>query len=145
MKKRLSLLLVMVMALTMVIGTGVCAWADGDNNICSEHNGRGYHFYSFDTTYTDDGNEYIYGIWYYKDHADSSVYTFNSTEQYFNVRSSSFISYTGAGWYWSTTKDNLAPETSGNVLFADPANPYAPASAPQSTASAPAHVHNFQY
>lgn len=28
MKKRLSLLLVMVMALTMVIGTGVCAWAD---------------------------------------------------------------------------------------------------------------------
>lgn len=28
MKKKLSLLLVMVMALTMVLGTGVSAWAD---------------------------------------------------------------------------------------------------------------------
>ena len=142
MKKRLSLLLVMVMALTMVIGTGVCAWAD-DAFECTGKDGF-HHFYSFGTTYTvtndgpQKGETAVRGYYYYyntSSYDDPRLEDENSSS---HVLARLFIDDYTAGWYYADGIDGYK-SCSGHTTHPD--NPYA--SSPAATGSA--HVHNFQY
>lgn len=136
MKKRLSLLLVMVMALTMVIGTGVCAWADSYNNSgCGGGAETEYatHFYSYGVKYSEDENVYVRGLFYY------TYQQMLPTEGTLPVTKFD-SSMCDEGWYYFYTVSNLKACPAENH-GAHPVNPYTASGTSHSSQSA--HVHNF--
>lgn len=132
MKKRLSLLLVMVMALTMVIGTGVCAWAeplvvaeceDNTNKLVD-------HFYSFEVL---DSQGKVCGDLYRVNDGVVEIY-------HTSCLPTAFVNGVYVkGWYCCNLDGKW--DTCNGPHGITPENPYA--SSPAATGSA--HVHNFQY
>ena len=137
MKKRLSLLLVMVMALTMVLGTGVCAWADSPYAGCQSASNCGYdHFYSYGVL-NDEGKVLGYAYFNY------SGYTHENERAY---SAEYFRDGYGEGWYYVNNSGEagaivaILPCNAGHTV-ATPVNPYA---TNKSGSSAPAHhTHSF--
>ena len=150
MKKKLSLLLVVVMALTMMLGTGVCAWAEDYHRPASgvsaafpeqdplpAHTGTCVnstvnHFYFTGKTYSHGTTEYAEGVWYSYSRGEYSIFRY-CTEGMENgyLEASRFES--GPGWYRMVDEDNWCKcEAPG------------PDPNPDSTcASSSAHVHEW--
>ena len=152
MKRKLSLLLAMVLAMTMVMGIGVTSFAatrpagvSMDEADCTKHSESEIHFYSFGDTVTQTGHttEYVAGIIYsptiigpdpvvvtqaYLDSGDG----FGLTPDWFEDNSIS------EGWYWCDDEMTLHL-CDGHLSSEDPDDPT------PSGSTSPAHVHNFQW
>ena len=154
MKKKLSLLLVVVMALTMMLGTGVCAWADvfvkpdsgvsedfPDSDPLPAHtdtcvNSRVNHFYftghTYNYSYGGTTDVYAEGIWY--KYTDGTLSFWKCCKEGMS-NGYLVVSYfqSGPGWYRMSGEDSWCKcEAPG------------PDPNPDSTcASSSAHVHEW--
>lgn len=134
MKRKLRLLLAVVLAMTMVMGIGLSAYAATvpDTCECSEHPGID-HFYATGETCQYLGEECNLGrSWSYN--PDGSLKPLNSND-YLSVR---YFTRLQQGWYYAAT-EGIRP-CSGHSTSPDPSPTPTPAGP-----SSPAHTHNFQW
>ena len=145
MKRKLRLLLAVVLAMTMVMGIVLSAYADElpavpDTCECSEHQGSD-HFYATGETRQYMNEECNVGrLWSWN--TDGSLKPLNSYD-YFKVDA---VGTLQQGWYYAG--DGGITACSGHSTFPDPTptpTPAGPSSPTPAGPSSPAHTHSFQW
>ena len=146
MKRKLSLLLAVVVAMTMVMGIGVTAFAAAppgvsfDEAECTTHSDTYAHYYSFGTIFDYLGEESVKGIYYgWNELSEENVVELcEDDDATFWLPPSKFPDGYTEGWYYrgSDLKYHLC-DGHGSVPTPPGTNPEKP--------SAPAHVHKFEW
>ena len=147
MKRRLSLLLAMVLAMTMVMGIGVTAMAAQSpawNNMptectCTEHTSAALHVYVTGETYAhplETDVQCAEGIIFATNDITMECYADGPAYGYYDFPVSMFETPFERGWYYSN--DEFA-----TTLYKCTSS--APLDDPTPSGSSPAHVHNFKW
>ena len=132
MKRKLSLLLAMVLAMTMVMGIGVTAFADYNypsSVECDLHS---------ETEHSNLIHYYVIGLNPADEDLMIAAVYMNGVKAFDNDEFDSLYYYDGPGWYY------LEPSTD-EYIKCPSAGPTPPDDPTPSGSLAPAHVHNFQW
>ena len=155
MKRKLSLLLAMVLAMTMVMGIGVTSFAatrpagvSMNEADCTKHSESEMHFYSFGNTLTPfdaHSTKYVAGILYWPSYDDNVDKIFVVTQAYVDNEEGPALmpdyfedGIYSEGWYWCDDEMTFHL-CDGHLSSEDPDDPT------PSGSTSPAHVHNFQW
>lgn len=136
MKRKLRILLAVVLAMTMVMGIGLSAYAATvpDTCECSENSDRNHFYATGETCYRGDVECNVGKFWYSQD--DGSFRPAEvDTDNYLSV---GLLGPLQQGWYYAAT-EGIRP-CSGHSTSPNPSPTPTPAGP-----SSPAHTHNFQW